>query len=165
MLTWLHARTDDIARVLFWTIVFNLAWAIDNSDELRSASDDPLDAPVLTGPKGKALKITSAQKFKVATMASKGDVFKTGQSVVKGMRLMGKKFIAGSKGANQWIDPLAMQFIHRIQMMFRLSDMEIPIISISWGATRLSRMEVLSAIVWSAQRQIAAWCPPQARIV
>ena len=105
-------------KTLFGSIVFDLSHAICHSDALTAPGDDPLDAPVLMGPKGRSVNISIAQK--IATMAGRREVFKSGQGVVKGMKLLGERFGTGGKSAINWIDPLAHQYLHRLQATLKL---------------------------------------------
>ena len=161
LLMWLMGKTADAAQSLFWTIMFNLAFAVDLSDAVQTSTSDPLDAPVLMGPKGKVKTISRNQKHKIAAMASRAVVFKSGQSVVKGMNLVGKKLLASAKSANRWVCPLAFQYLHRLQVAFDFNKALVPIFSVAWDATRLSKMDVLATTIYNPHLRVAAWCPPQ----
>ena len=75
LLLWLMGMTDRAAQSLFWCIIFNLGFAIEQSAEFHESSDHPLDLPVLAGPRGRVKKISNSQKHCIASMASKGRVF------------------------------------------------------------------------------------------
>ena len=156
--------TDMAAQSLFWCILFNLGFAMEQSAELHESSANPLDCPVLVGPKGRVRKISNSQKYKIASMASRGQVFHSPAAVIKGMNLLGKKFMASAKPANKWIDPLASKYLHRLQEVFRFSDARVPIYSVAWDATRLSTMDALATTIYNPALRVAEWCPPQANI-
>ena len=162
LLKWLYPRADDRSRELFWSIIFNLAHAIDDSEALLNCTDNPLDTPMLTGPRGRMLKVSNAVKHKIGELAAAGDVFKSGQGVTKGMEILGRRFGGKCKSANKWIDPLAFMYIHLLQRVFKFTELTIPIISLAWDATRLSMMEVLATAIYAPALKIAGWCPPQA---
>ena len=161
LLFWLRKQTAPQHRSLFWGITFNIAFTIDRSEVLDIASEDPLDAPILVGPKGKARKVSSAMRFKVADMASRGEVFKSCNAVMKGMALLGKRFGLGTKGANKWVDPLCFQYLHAVQELFHFQRVLVPVFSVGWDATRMSKTEMLAATIFNLWVNKAAWCPPQ----
>ena len=90
ILVWLLGKTNAVAQALFWGIVFAVAFAIDRSDILKISIVDLFDAPDLLGPRGRLLKISQAKKSKVAKMAAKGDLFKSGHFVMQGLKRFGK---------------------------------------------------------------------------
>ena len=157
--------TGSAAISLFWCIVFNLAWAIEHATEIVTASDNPLEAPVFVGPKGKQRKLSSGQRHKVATLAARSKVFHSGAAVIEGMELLGKKFMRCAKTGNKWSEPLAFQYLHTLQETFRIEQGGVPIFSLSWDATRLSHMDVLATAIYNPFLDLAAWCPPQASLV
>ena len=155
---------DGSATSLFWCIIFNLAWAIEHACELRDSSANPLDAPVFVGPRGKARTISAGQKYKIATLAAEGKVFHSGAAVIKGIELLGKKFMVNAKTGNKWSEPLAFQYLHCMQETFSFARAGVPIYSVAWDATRLSMMDVLATTIYNPGLNLAGWCAPQVLI-
>ena len=130
--------------------------------ELQSASTNPLDAPALIGPQGRVKAYSQAQKHTVAVMASHGAAFKSGQGVVKGMLALGRVWRGSAKAANKWINPLALQYLRRVQDIFFFEKITIPVYSVAWDATRLSSYDALASTLYNVGLDLAAWMPPQA---
>ena len=162
LLKWLIKLVDPEAQSLFWCILFSMSFAIDTSSEVCQSSDNLLDMPVLVGPKGRVKTLDSAQKTTIAKIASKGEVYKSGQSVVTGMELLGKHWYGSAKTANKWIEPLGFQYSHRTQEIFRCTTIEVPIYSLAWDATRLSSYDALATTMYNPGVELAVWARPQA---
>ena len=169
LLSYLHERTAKSARVLFWAVIAWLSCAIDHSDEVNKSSNDPFHAPVLKGKKGRKRKISKAKKWKVAKLAARGKVFRSGSAVLKGMSVLDSGLDPGvdvdqEKVANKWVGALSYQYLHKLKSIFMFSRLRIPIISLSWDASRVSRMETLVSTIYNAGLDLAAWLPPQALV-
>ena len=117
---------------------------------------------MLTGPEGRMLTVSAAVKHKIGEIAATGTVFKSGRGVAEGMEILGRRFGGSGKSTNRWIDPLCFTYIHLLQRVFKLSELAVPIISLTWDAIRLSMMDVLATAVYNPGLDIAGWCPPQA---
>ena len=162
LLSWLLGKRDGVATSMCWSMIFNIAWAIEHSDEVRYCSSNPLDAPVFMGPKWKARKISQPHKHAIATIAAAGKVYHSPAAVIQGMDLLGKKFIASFKTGNRWTEPLAFRYLHVMQETFAFEKAEVPIYSLSWDATRLSWLDTLATALYNPGLCLAGWCPPQA---
>ena len=162
LLSWLLGKREGGASSQCWSIIFNRAWAIEHSQEVRDCSTNPLDAPVFMGPNGKARQISRPHKHAVATLAAAGKVFHSPGAVIKGMELLGKTFIASIKTGNKWTEPLAFRYLHQLQETFIFEKAEVPIYSLSWDATRLSSLDALATAIYNPGLCLAGWCPPQA---
>ena len=141
---------------------------VDKSDILSKASRNLLDLPILKGGKGRKLKVSQAYKMTVARIAAKGDVFKSGRAIVRGMGILNTTpsyLLTHGRAANKWTEPLAFQYLHRLQQVFHLDALLCPIISLAWDATRISRLDTLCATIYNHELRLAGWCPPQADIV
>ena len=138
---------------------------IDGAEAMSDASDGVLDGPTLRGPAGRSKKLSLSYKDRVAQLAAKGEVFKSGQSVMKGMKLLGLTVGRGEKTGNSWMQPRAFRYLLKVQLVFDLSRLAIPIISWAWDATRLSGLETLCSAVYTPLLDLAAWAPPQVLFV
>ena len=165
LLSWLLGNRDAIAMSLFWCIIFNLGWAIEHAFEIQDASDNPLDAPVLVGPRGRARKISAGQKHKIASLASAGKVYHSGAAVIRGMELLGKKFKVCAATGNKWSEPLAFRYLRQLQTTFSIERCCVLIYSVAWDATCLSHMDMLATTIYNPGENIAGWCPPQVLLV
>ena len=85
LLKFLFHKAAGDAMCLFWALIFWLASVVDGSHAMSDASEQVFDGPKLRGPAGRSKKLSQSFKDRVAKLAAKGDVFKSGQSVVKGM--------------------------------------------------------------------------------
>ena len=162
LLKFLMKLTDRASQSIFWCVIFGMAFALEMSMELQSASTNPLHAPALIGPQGGVKAYSQAQKHTVAVMASQGAAFKSGQAVVKGMLALGRVWLGSAKAANKWINPLALQYLGRVQEIFYFKKIRIPVFSVAWDATRLSSYDALASTIYNAALDLAAWMPPQA---
>ena len=165
LLCYLLGKINVELQNIFWALIFWLAAVVDASDVIGTASDNPLLAPMLTGVTGKAKKISSKYKNKVATLAAKGDVYKSGQGVLKGLKLMGMGGRGKSTGTgNKWVEPRSMQYLHKLREVFWLTRVNVPVYSIAWDATRLSGLDTLCSAIYLPICRLAGWCPPQAEL-
>ena len=156
-------RVDKAGKALFWAVLTWISCCIDLSPVVAGSSDDPFAAPTLTGKRGRLRKVSHARKFKIARIAAKGSVFKSPAGVVRGMSELGYVNQVGgsSSGANKWIFPLAYQYLHKLKKVFLFETLEVPVISLAWDATRLSKLDTLATTIYSSGLRLAAWCPPQ----
>ena len=142
---------------------------VDSSPMLDKASCNPLDLPILKGARGRRLKVSEAYKMTVARIAAKGDVFRSGRAIVRAMGILNVDhpylLTSAQKSANKWTEPLAFQYLHRVQEVFRMDKLLVPIISLAWDTTRISKLDTLCATIYNHQLRLAAWCPPQAGIL
>ena len=147
---------------LFWLLLTTLACIIDYSGVLQAASDDPFDQPHLIGRQGRARRVCYAYKNKVANIAATGDIFRSGRAVIRGAKIFGRSLPAtGEASANKWVAPLCYRYLHRLQEVFLLSNLIVPILSLAWDATRMSGLDTLVSTVYSPFLDVAGWCPPQ----
>ena len=165
LLKWLTGKTQAAAQSLFWGIIFWLSAVIDTSPLLIGSSDDPFEAPLLVGVKGRSLNISQSKKVKVVKIASKGDVFRSEGAVLKGMGLVGRTSGGaehGSESGNKWTLPYIFQYVYSLRRVFIFEVFFVPIYSFAWDATRLSKLDVLVATIYHHASALAGWCPPQA---
>ena len=161
LLKFLFSKAAKDAMCIFWAIIFWLASLIDGAEAVSDASEGVLDGPVLRGPAGRSKKLSRSYKDRVAQLAAKGEVFKSGQSVMKGMKLLGLTVGRAEKTGDNWMQPRAFRYLHKVQQVFDLSRLEWPIICWTWDATRLSGLETLFSAVYTPLLDLAAWAPPQ----
>ena len=166
LLMWLLGKLDATAQCLFWGLIFGLSLIINASGFITCSTDDPLDIPDYKGPKGRLMKISTIKKTKVAKIAARGDIFKSGRSVMRGMSILGKcgTFAYSDhsqKNANKWTEPLAFQYLHKLQEVFHHAKLTIPVLSFAWDATRLSKKDTLVTTIYNRELDCAGWCPPQ----
>ena len=108
-------KIAEDALCIFWAIIFWLASVIDAAEPLTSASTSPSEAPVVTGPSGRSKTLGRSCKNKVAQLAARGQVFKSGQSVHKGMKLLGLVAGRSDKTGNDWLKHRAFRYIYELQ--------------------------------------------------
>ena len=164
LLKWLMGKADKAAETLMRGIIFWISAVIEASAKIVSASDDPFDEPVLTGVKGRTLKRSQRKKVKVVKLGMQGDIFHSCRAVVRGLKILtkgGEDYGISDKSANKWTVPYIYQYVRHLQIVFVFSSNLVPVYSISWDATRLSKLDVLVSTVYDCGKQVAAWCPPQ----
>ena len=166
LLAWLINRVGQETQTLFFAIIFWLSAVIEGCPGVAGASTDPFDAPSLKGPSGRALKISNAKRSKIVRLSASGGVFKSGRSVLTGARLLGRDIGAEhANTANRWVWPYMLQYMHALLTAFHCRNVLIPIYSIAWDATRLSKLEVMASAVYNHGLKLAGWCPPQVVLV
>ena len=159
LLQWSMMSTGDDQKI-FWGLLAWLGVVVDNSMSVSEASDNPLDAPELIGPRGRALKISLRKKMRTAAISAKGKSFKSPHAVLQGRQtLKGGKFVKKHRNANKWIHPYAYKYLSRLREVFKCGG-KAPVISIAWDATRLSRKDTLVATIYHSEKRQAGWCPP-----
>lgn len=87
---------------------------------------------------------------------AKGDVFRSGRAVLRGIRVLG--YDAGAEdntSANRWTQPFVNQYMHALQETFSFQKRTMPVHSIAWDAPRLPTPDSTASIVYSHALQIA----------
>ena len=168
LMCYVYNRASQEAQGIFWCMLFWIARIMDFSPVLDAATSDPFAQPELLGTRGRQLETTDELKSKVCDLAAKGDVFKSGQSVLKGLvflgqakRWMNRKGHATKRG-NKWIEPYSLQYFGKLLSVLAVDANRVPIFAVTWDGTRLSGPDTLRSAIYSPAEAIAGWMPPQA---
>ena len=162
LLMLLFGRSNAEAIKLFWAIVFWIAAAIDIACGLLSASSDPMLAPSFKGPKGKTCNMPMHVKMRIAQIAARGEIFKSGRAVVMGGESLGNKMSTGNaRAANKWNEPKVLRYVAKTEETFDITTSTVPIYCFTWDATRLSGGDTLVTGCYYPQADLACWTIPQ----
>ena len=67
---WFRGKADPVAESSFWVFIYNLAFAVDRCQAVLTVFGDSLDAPFITGPKGRTWKVsTQTNPYEVVAMS------------------------------------------------------------------------------------------------
>ena len=137
-----------------------LATVVEHSPWIKEASSDPLDIPVVQGPK-RARKVEAQFKQAVAKMAARPGPGRSSPEVVATIERFRKaKEFRKFKGANKWQRALARGYLANAQETFSQDSLRFwPLAS---DGARFSGRETQFTALFSADLGISCWRPPQA---
>ena len=140
-----------LKQVLAW-----LGMMFEVLDNNKNTTTDPMDEPVLRGPK-RLRKVSRRYKWHIIKIASEGKGLKSGSHALELLQKFRKGYkLESFKVANKWVNPTMFRYLQCIKLW--MWDRPLGVVSLAWDATRLSKMELMFASIWS--RGKAFWCPP-----
>ena len=162
LLSWLYGKSSSLFSTPFWQLLHWMCFMIDQSGVVDAATSDPLLTAAPRGPTGRKLARPQAFKFKVATIAAQGKIARSGRGLMQIMQ----ELLPGFEGerpesAKRYLAQLSWQYLHKLRRVYEFGKC-VPIYSVSWDATRLSKRDTLIATIYNAALNLAAWMPPQA---
>ena len=137
-----------------------LAMVVEHSPWVKEASSDPLDIPVVQGPK-RARVVEAQFKQAVAKMAARPGPGRSSREVVATIdRFRKAKEFLKFRSTNKWQCAVARGYLANARETF--SQDSLRFWSLASDGTRLSGRETQLTALFSADIGVSWWCPPQA---
>ena len=137
-----------------------LAMVVEHSPWVKEASSDPLDIPVVQGPK-RARVVEAQFKQAVAKMAARPRPGRSSREVVATIdRFRKAKEFLKFRSTNKWQCAVARGYLANARETF--SQDSLRFWSLASDGTRLSGRETQLTALFSADIGVSWWCPPQA---